>query len=149
MKQGAATRLARCREASLVVRAALLTGVVAVLYAAVAPVAWHLRGAAGLSAAAVAAAVCWAGATLALVASHLMRGANAALYGLLFGMALRMGVPMIAALVVYVRRGTLADAGVLYYLLVFYPLTLGVETALSLPKIKPASRPPEGPRDVS
>ncbi len=149
MKQCAAGRLARWREASLAVRAAGLTIVVVLLYAAVAPVGWHLRGPTGLTAAAAAAGVCWLGATLALVVSHLLRGPSAALYGLLFGMALRMGVPMIAALILHVRRGALAEAGVLYYLLVFYPVTLGVETALSLPKIEPASRPPEGPRDVS
>ena len=36
----------------------------------------------------------------------------------------------------HLRGGVLAEAGVLVYLLVFYPVTLGVETTLSLASVE-------------
>ena len=45
----------------------------------------------------------------------------------------RMGVPLICGLVLQLRGGMLAQAGVLFYLAAFYPVTLTLETALSLP----------------
>ena len=52
----------------------------------------------------------------------------------LVGMMIRMGIPLAAALTVYFRGGPLADAGFLYYLVVFYPVTLTAETLLFLPE---------------
>ena len=49
-------------------------------------------------------------------------------------MRLRMGENIrIVAVAIQFRGGPLAEAGFLYYLLVFYPVTLVVETVLSLP----------------
>jgi hypothetical protein len=45
-----------------------------------------------------------------------------------------MGVPLAAALIAVFAGGPLADAGFLYYLVVFYPITLAVETLLALPR---------------
>lgn len=149
MKQGAASRLARLRSWSLATRAALLGLVVVVVCAAVAPVAWWLSGPLGLAAAAAAAGVCLLGAVLALVVSHLLGGPKAALYGLLFGMALRMGIPLVFAVTIHLKGGVLARSGFLYYLILFYPVTLGVETALSLPKTDPAGRHPDDPEDAA
>ena len=114
--------------------------VVVGLYALVAPVAGFCGGAAGIWAAAAAALLCLAGAGLALVVSHALREPNHALYGMLLGMAARMGIPMGFGLLCHLQGGALAEAGLLYYLLVFYPVTLGVETALSLPSTDRSER---------
>ncbi len=53
-------------------------------------------------------------------------------------MAMRMGIPLGAGLLVHLQNGALAAAGLLYCLAAFYPVTLAVETALSLP---PAAGP--------
>ena len=97
------------------------------------PVAILLRGWEGLAAAAAAAVFCLAGATIALVVSHLFRRPKQVLAGMLLGMAARMGIPLGFGLACHLHAGALAQAGLLYYLLVFYPVTLGIETVLSLP----------------
>ena len=140
-----ATWLADLRDRSIAARGAFLGLVVLGLYGLVAPVACCCGGRAGMLAAAAAAFLCLAGATLALVVSHALREPNRALYGMLFGMAARMGIPLGSGLLCHVQGGALAEAGLLYYLLVFYPVTLGVETALSLPR----SQPPVSDSDVS
>jgi hypothetical protein len=128
-----ANLFARWRSRGLATQAAVLVGMVLAVYAAVAPVAGALSGTVGLAAAAVAAGLCLAGAGLALVACRLYRDSKRALQGVLIGMVLRMGVPLLSALAIQVQGGGLARAGLLVYLVVFYPVTLFVETALSLP----------------
>ncbi len=48
----------------------------------------------------------------------------------LLGMLPRLGIPLTVVLAFYVRGGWLADAGLVYYILVFYFVTLAVETTL-------------------
>ena len=117
----------------LALRGGVLGLAVAVLAAVLLPVAGWMDGGAGVAAAAVAAAVCMSGAAGALGISHLLRGPELALPSLLLGMAARTGLPLLLAIVIQFRGGPLADAGFLYYLLVFYPVTLSLETVLSLP----------------
>jgi hypothetical protein len=50
------------------------------------------------------------------------------------GMLIRMIIPLAAVVVVYFQRGPLADAGFVYYVIVFYPVTLSVETFVTLPR---------------
>ncbi len=133
---------------SLSKRVLLLGLTVALLFSVVGPIAWFLSGKPGLTAAAVAAGICLLSATLALIVSYALRRPAVALYGLLFGMALRMGIPLVFAGAVHLYGGGLAKAGVLYYLLVFYPLTLGIETVLSLPKVEPWKPPQSTSQDV-
>jgi hypothetical protein len=118
---------------------------VAVLWAAViafgalvAPVAAVLSGQAGVAACAAAALACLAGATVALIAACLLRGPAWAMYGLLIGMTARLGIPLAVGLAIDLCGHPLAEAGLIHYLLVFYPITLVVGTGLSLP----ADRPP-------
>lgn len=142
------TWFADLRNRSLSVRGAFLGLAVLGLYVLVAPVAGLLSGWAGLAAAAAAAVFCLTGATLALVVSHLFRQPPRALAGMLLGMAARMGIPLGFGLACDLHGGALAQGGLLYYLLVFYPVTLGLETALSLPV---ARRPVAGsdlPKDL-
>jgi uncharacterized membrane protein YfcA len=119
----------------LAARAAMLVGAVGGVSAVVVPVAGLLGGAADMVAAAVAAAACLAGAVVALAMSHMFRGAQYAVPALVAGMAARMGAPLCAALVYRFQSG--AVVGLPCYLLVFYLITLTVETALTLPRSQP------------
>jgi hypothetical protein len=127
------TWFAKLRGRSLAARAAFLGLVVVGLYGVVSPAAGLWGGWAGLWAAAAAAGVCLAGALSALVASHVLSGPKYALAAMLAGTAARMGIPLAFALACQLHGGALAEAGLLYYLLIFYPVTLGIETVLSLP----------------
>ena len=133
-RQPMGTWFANLRNRSLPARGTFLGLVVLGLYAMVAPVAGFCSGSAGLWAAAAAAVLCLAGAGLALVLSHALREPKRALYGMLLSMAARMGVPLAVGLPCHLHGGVLAQGGLLYYLLVFYLVTLGVETLLSLPR---------------
>jgi hypothetical protein len=119
--------------------AALLT------FAVAGPVAFHLGGPTALTASAVAGALCLVGAATALLTSHLLRGPDLAIVALLVGMVARMGLPLTVGFVIHLQGGPLAAAGLLYYLLVYYSVTLTAETILSLP---PSRRPPR-PADTA
>jgi uncharacterized membrane protein YfcA len=121
------------RSRGLAARSGLLGFVTLGIYALVAPAAFWLSGPVGPWAAAAAAGLCLAGAAVALAVSHRLRGPQRALHGLLLGTAGRMGIPLGFGLALHLLSRPLAEAGLLYYLLVFYPVTLGVEIALSLP----------------
>jgi hypothetical protein len=127
----------------LAVRGGILALAAAVLAAAILPTAAWLDGRAGVAAAAAAGAICAIGASLALAISHLLRGPALVLPGLLLAMTARSGLPLLLAIVIQFRGGPLAEAGFLYYLLVFYFVILSVETVLSLPRPLAASRPSE------
>jgi hypothetical protein len=126
-------RITQLRSGGLPVKGVVLVLAVLVIYGAVGPVAWSLSGSPGLAAAGLAAGVCLGGAAAALAISYIFRAPQHVLYGVLFGMAARMGLPLAAGLICWRHGGPLAEAGALYYLLIFYPITLGVETVLSLP----------------
>jgi len=130
-------RLLNLRERGLVVRAMVLVLAVVGLYLLVAPLAWYWSGSTGLVAATVAGICCLVGSGIALITGEPFRTPRRALYGMLLGMAFRMGVPLAVALVVYAQAGLLIRAGFVYYLLVFFEVALLVEVFLSLP---PAQR---------
>ncbi len=140
---------ARLQRLGLAARAAVLVSAVALTYAVVAPVGWNISGSVGLRTSGVAAGVCLLGAALALVVSYRLRDPASALYGMLFGMLLRMGIPLAFAAGVYLEDGVLAENGVLYYLVAFYPVTLGVETVLSLPPTDSPARRSKTSQEVS
>jgi hypothetical protein len=139
--------LANLRNRSLPVRLAVLVLAVLAVYALAAPVAVQWGGAQGLAAAAVAAGLCLAGAAAAIVTTRRLRGDcsnsrvnengtvpfKAPLLALWLGMALRMGIPLAVGLTLHLHGGMLAQAGLLWYLLLFYPVTLIAGTIVSLP----------------
>ncbi len=131
--QPTAMRFANLRNQSLTTRVSLLGLTVLCLYGVVSPAAGYWGGTSGLWAAAAAAALCLAGTAAALVVSHPLRGPKYVWYSLFLGTLFRTGVPLGAGLACILRGGALAEAGMLVYLLVFYPLTLVLETILSLP----------------
>ena len=91
----------------------------------------------GWQAALVAALVCWFGSTAALVLTAISRGPQGALISLLVGMLFRMGLPLLAGIWLTRSSPALAEAGVFGAILVFYLVTLVVETLLVLPLVQP------------
>jgi hypothetical protein len=133
-------KLSKLQCGGVLLQLGALVLVVAVAVAVVAPVALYLSGGIGLASAAIAASLCLAGAVVALVAARLFHGSSGALAGMLLGMAARMVIPLGGGFACHVQGGPLAEAGLLYYLLVFYPITLALETWLSLPETGSARR---------
>jgi hypothetical protein len=82
----------------------------------------------GLQAAAIAAGISLTGGLTALGMRSLLRGPEAALYSMLTGLLFRTGIPLLAAAMFIYFGGPLVDAGIVWYLLAFYILTLVVET---------------------
>lgn len=128
MKNG----LTRIRQQGLALKVGALTLALLLLYAAVAWVAYRSVGTVGMIAAGVAATICLVPAWAALAISTIFQGPRHALPGLLLAMLVRTGGPLLFALLI-LRKGPLADAGAVYYLVVFYLAALGFETWLSLP----------------
>lgn len=127
------TWLGNLRNRSVAIRLVVLGIVVLAAYGLTVPVAVRWGGSYALEAAALAGGLCLAGAAAALLIADQLRGPHGALAALWLGMILRMGVPLIAGAIIHVHGGPLAQAGVLWYLLIYYPITLVVGTILSLP----------------
>jgi len=138
-------RSARLQNLTLLGQEAVLTLAVLAAYALVAPAAWCQDGRTGLATAAVAAGLCWLGAGLALVAYRLPGDPKLAFVRLLAGMFPRMGIPLVAALVFRIRGGVLAESGLLIYLVLFFVVTLALDTAMGLPQPGPLERPRKVP----
>ncbi len=115
----------------LVLRFSYSTGAVGVLFLLSCPVAFWLHGERGLTIAGLSAAVCIAGSAVSIVASLMFRAPEKVLNQVLVGMLARMAAPLAFLAAVYVRGDWMRDltAG---YLLLFYLVTLAVETKLVL-----------------
>lgn len=100
------------------------------------PIAWARYGESGLWAATIAATVCGvsAGASLAVVARASRSGMG--VHGALLGMLIRLGAPLATGVYFQQRGGELAEAGVFGLIVVFYLVTLFVETLLSVKLIQ-------------
>lgn len=139
--------LNRLRKRGPAAKALVLFGAVAVACLIGLPAAWLIGGWPGISAAAVAAVLCLCGALAALVVSGgTLGGGRGMVAGVLAGMLLRMALPLGVGLALHITGGALAQAGLLYYVLVFYPVTLTVETVLSLPATAAADNSPTEPK---
>ena len=98
-------------------------------------VAWWANrsdGPQGVLAAAIAALVCWAGATLALGATWWLLRSGNPLAGLLAATFFRTGFPLIAAIVLTNSSRSLSEGGLFRSILLIYFVTLIAEAALSL-----------------
>jgi hypothetical protein len=135
------TWLANLRGRSLAYRGAVLAVATMLALLAIGPVADHYGGLVGLTAATIAALLCATGAGLALVVVDRFRRPQEMLTALLAGTLIRMGVPLAAALAAQLSGALSPQAGLLYYLFAFYPVTLAVGTILSLPA-RPQAAPP-------
>jgi hypothetical protein len=133
MTQAMRDWFANLRNRSFLTQSAVLALSVLLAYGLVAPVAVWLGGVKGLVQAGVAAGLCLLGAALALAVCRRLRGPDYALHRVLAGLLFRMGIPLAAGMALCLQGGALAEPGILVYLVVFYPVTLFVETALLLP----------------
>ena len=89
-------------------------------------------GLVGVVAAAVAAGVCWTAATLALVVTGILKQSASAVGGVLLASGLRFVLPLAAGAVLQTAGGALGRAGVFGWIVVFYLITLTVETTLGV-----------------
>ena len=118
---------------------AVLAGVLTALGVVVAPLAYLLGGGQGLAAAALAWAVALAGGLAALVVSLTLRHPKLVVQQTLLAMGLRTALPLAICLVLIVRESPLVEAGVVYYVLLFYLTALTVDTLLLLVAIPRAA----------
>jgi hypothetical protein len=121
---------ARLGQLSSTARGLWLAACLVIAWVAVSPVAWLTAGFPGLAAAAGAAALCLGAAELALLVIEWVKGRQLGPFGPLVGMPIRMGLPLAAGVVVHLYMPVLAEAGWLCYLVIFYLLSLAVETIL-------------------
>lgn len=86
-------------------------------------------------AATIAAMACLVGGVLALALGDLFHDPAQAFVGVLLGMFTGMGIPLAVAVACHLGGGELSRSGVMFYLLIYFPITLTVKTVLSLPKM--------------
>jgi hypothetical protein len=139
------TWLGHLRNRGLPCRLAALAGTLVVALSITVPVAMHLGGFPALAAAALAAGLCGAGAATALVVGDRLRGPSGVLTALGIGIVARTGVPLAVVVALHLRGGLLAQAGLLWYFVVFYPITLIAATLLSLPATRQPAPLPHRP----
>ena len=114
----------------------ILTAVVAVALLLAGTTMWFMRGASGVLAACVAAAVCWVGAGSALICAAWLAPSGRAVQAHLLGSFFRIGLPLVVGTVLQQQGGPLADAGVFGLIVIFYLVSLVAETVLSLKFVK-------------
>ena len=125
--QAARRPLAACAGA-LAVTVVLLSGLMAPLGY------WHYGWAAVWSVLS-AGLLCGLTGLVAFWTAHRCQAHGQAVSGVLAAMGIRMGIPLAICLVLAVRGNADSLAGFVYYLLVFYLATLGIETWYSLPAV--------------
>ena len=88
----------------------------------------------------LAGGVCLLAGLVVLALSHVLYRPQQALALVGLAMLVRMGMPLAMVLATCLCGGPLANAGILYYVIVFYLITLTVETLLVLPRKRPAKK---------
>jgi hypothetical protein len=122
----------RYRAFGLAWACAALSGLVVIAWLIDAALTSHFAGRSTWDVSALAAGICWTGAMLSLVLLHLLRLRGSPVAGVLVGMLVRMTIPLAIAFRVTTQGGSLADAGLLGQLVVFYLVTLTIETSLTM-----------------
>ncbi len=90
----------------------------------------------GLLAAATALFICGLGIASARLVGLFLSGPVAVNYRMLFGMFIRMAVPLLLCMVLVFEGSPLLQLGFVYYLLVFYQLSLAVDICWSVARLK-------------
>ena len=121
-----------------------LTVAVLIALAAIGSVAQQRQGAVGLQAAGVAAFTCWFSATAALLLAGSLRNTAHSVSGILGGTLLRTMIPLAVAAASQASASPLAHAGLFGYLVLFFLLTLTVETLLLVWLLRPELKLPAG-----
>jgi hypothetical protein len=125
--------LRKLQKLNLAFKELILILFVVALFAVIGPIALLLKGATSLCAVALSALICLAGAASAICVCHLMNKTGHALQGMLWGISLGTGFPLVFGIIVHFFGGPLSTAGFIYYLLIFYLPTLTLKTILVLP----------------
>jgi hypothetical protein len=121
-------------DAALEYRAGVWTraGVVVLVLAAAllltAPIGWWNAGTSGILAALLAAGICLAGTLISLGLACFAVSPDHVLAHVVVGMFGRMALGLLACLAIYAQEGWPVEGGMVYFLLVYYPLALAVET---------------------
>lgn len=134
---------------STVQRLAWLVGVVAVVYALAAPLAYSDRGASGVQAATLAAGVSLAGAVVAVLLASRHRGTPSAVAWILAGDMLAMALPLITGTIVSRQKGPLAEAGAFQWIVLFFLVSLVTKTALVAPLAQASKSSAESPKTAT
>lgn len=129
--------VALARSLSPVARAALLFSLLFLAVLISLPVAANASGWQGCAASACAALLCFAAGVAVVLVTLFASSPEHVAYFVVLGMFFRMGIPLVACLAIYVRGGWLVEAGLVYYLLVYYPLALAAETWLDVVRLSP------------
>lgn len=122
----------RIAELGLAGRAALLLMLFAGLWLLSLPLAICTAGSSGVLAAFCGAMVVWFASAAGLAIGEMFYGTHQAILKLLFGMVIRMFIPLLACLGVLLTIPQLASAGFVFYVLGFYLLALPVDTVLAV-----------------
>lgn len=96
--------------------------------------AWYAQtqhGVVGIQAVLFAALICWGSSLVALTLIATYKHTPLMLPAALAGIGLRTGVPLAIGLILKQANGPLAEAGVIGMIMVYYLLTLLVETVLA------------------
>jgi hypothetical protein len=117
----------------LLARSAIIVTLIVVLCFIIFPIAWSLNGVMGLCAAALSAVICLISVLVALFLNNLFSSPKQAFMGILLGMAIGTGIPLMLGAAIHLYGGPLSQAGFIYYLLIFYLPTLAIKTILTLP----------------
>jgi hypothetical protein len=123
-------RVGKCAEPSLALACLLLAAAVTLAAGASGYWAYARHGSSGLAAVAIAAVACWIAATGALLLAGWLRNTPHSVSGILGGTLLRISLPLVAAAGCKIAAPALFQVGLLGYLLLFFLLTLVVETLL-------------------
>ncbi len=127
-------RLRTLRQTSLIFRGVILAGAMLATGLVALPLAYIvLQDKVAMLPGVAAGMACLLAGWAVLCLRKILRGPEHTLVFLGLGMLFRMGMPLVAALAVYLLGGPLAGKVFLYYLIVFYPVMLAVETILTLP----------------
>ncbi len=119
---------------SLARQALILAGVMLVAAIPLGTIGFLTGGRPGLTCAAIAGVVCLASGVAALWLAGGFGEPQAVSAQVLAGMLPRMGIPLAVCMVVYFQGGMLVESGFVYYILIFYFVTLATDTVLLLGK---------------
>jgi len=119
------------RPGGLWVAVAWLTAALLAVYPLFGWWGYHRHGALGLVAAGFAASVCWVAGASALACVRLTTDTNP-VAGVLGSMVFRMGLPLASGLVLQQTHEPLASVNIFGTVLLYYLITLAVETILSV-----------------
>jgi len=86
----------------------------------------------GILAATLAAGICWIATEISLLLVIMTRDPQKKLHSLLAGIFFRTGIPLVLGMFLHRAGGPLAEAGLFGMILVYYLLTLAVETMLAV-----------------